>query len=176
MALEAPADFVEGSAEPWVVDVVCALLKASDQRNVLECGTFIGATTQRLVETVAQMGAGSVVGVEFDLERARTTQARLEATGLPNNWQIVQQDILGYIASQPDTSIGFVWVDDDHATDHVSKELELLIPKMVSGGIITGHDVYGSTDLQEVFAHFGGYSLDLPRLGPAGGLGILQVR
>ena len=55
------------------------------------------------------------------------------------------------------------------------EEIEALLPKMKAGGLICGHDVFGVCDLQEVFKQFGGYSLALPMLGPAGGLGLLQV-
>lgn len=176
--LAAPDDFVEGSTEPWIVDVVCALLTASDQRTVLECGAFIGATTVRLAHTLAEMGGGTIIAVELEADRANTAQAALENANLPPTvtWRVVHDDVLKYIASVPDESIGVAWVDDDHTKDHVAQELTALWPKMVTNGLILGHDVYGSTDLQEQFKQVGGYALDFPRLGPAGGLGILQVR
>lgn len=175
--LEAPDDFVQGSAEPWIVDVVCALLKASDQRSVLECGAFIGATSLRLCQTLADMGGGSFTAVEIDPERAGIAQARLEAANLPPTvkWQIVLNDVFRHIASLPDASVGYVWLDDDHEHQHVDEELRALFPKMASGGIITGHDVTGSCDLGQEFRRYGGIALDLPRIGPAGGIGIIQV-
>src|SRR5438132_14302912 len=84
--LEAPADFVEGSAEPWIVDVLCALLKASDQRSVLECGAFVGATTVRLAHTLAAMGGGRVAAIEIDPGRAAAAQARLEQAQPACDW------------------------------------------------------------------------------------------
>lgn len=176
--LEAPDDFVQGSAEPWIVDVLCALLKASDQRYVIECGAFIGATSLRLCQTLAQMGGGSFTAVEIEPERAATAQQRLEDANLPPtvNWQIVQQDIFAYLEGVPDGAFGFAWVDDTHTHEHVDAELRALFPKMVTpGGIICGHDVTGSCDLQQEFKRYGGIALDLPRLGPAGGIGILQL-
>ena len=176
--LEAPDDFVQGSTEPWIVDVVCALLKASDKRTVLECGSFIGATTERLAKTLADMGGGSITAVEIDPERAATAQARLEAAKIPPTvqWKIVQDDVFAYLNSIPNESLGFAWVDDDHGQQHVFDELSALLPKMVPTGIVTGHDVHGSCALWEVFAKFpNSISLDLPRLGPAGGLGVIQV-
>jgi len=176
--LEAPEDFVEGSTEPWIVDILCALLKASDQRTVLECGAFVGSTTARLAGALEVMGGGSLVAVELDPVRATTAQNRLDGAAFPPTvaWQIVQDDDLKYIATVPDQSIGFAFLDDDHTKAHVSEEIEALLPKMAPNGLICGHDVWGSCDLQEIFTRYGGYALDLPRLGPAGGLGILQVR
>jgi hypothetical protein len=87
----------------------------------------------------------------------------------------VESDILAYLRSIPDKSIGFAWVDDCHEHFHVAQELALLWDKMKPGGIITGHDVFGSCDLQVEFKRFGGVCLDLPRLGAAGGIGIIQI-
>ena len=176
--LDAPDDFVQGSTEPWIVDIVCALLKANDKRTVLECGSFIGATTERLARTLADMGGGTIVAVELGAERAATAQARLEAANLPPtvDWKIVQQDVIQYLKTLPDESVGFAFVDDCHEQPHVLEEISLLLPKMVPGGIVTGHDVHGSCNLKDVFEKFpNSLSLDLPRLGPAGGLGIIQV-
>lgn len=175
MALTTPADFVEGSAEPWIGEVVCALLKASDQRNVLECGSFVGATTLRLGQTLADMGGGTLVACEIDATRALETHTKLLTVPASVEWRVVQQDILVYLGTVPNESLGLVWLDDDHEKAHVAQELEALFPKMVRGGLILGHDVWGICELHEVFERYGGYALDLPRLGPAGGLGILQV-
>jgi hypothetical protein len=87
----------------------------------------------------------------------------------------IESDILAYLRTVPDKSIGFAWVDDDHSHFHVAQELALLWDKMKPGGIITGHDVYGSTNLQVEFRKFGAVCLDLPRLGAAGGVGIIQI-
>src|SRR5438132_940274 len=84
--LEAPVDFVDGSTEPWIVDILCALLKASDQRSVLECGAFVGATTVRLAHTLAAMGGGRVVALEIDPGRAAAAQARLEQAQPACDW------------------------------------------------------------------------------------------
>jgi hypothetical protein len=79
------------------------------------------------------------------------------------------------IAAAPDKYWDLCWLDDDHQEFHVRSELTALWPKMKPGGLIVGHDVWGSVNLQKVFKHFNGIALDLPRLGPAGGIGIIQV-
>lgn len=175
--LEATPDFVQGSAEPWIVDVLCALLTASDQRTVLECGAFIGQTSLRLCQTLAQMGGGNFTAVEIDPERAAIAQERLENANLPPtvHWRIVQQDVFEFLKTVPDGTFSYVWVDDDHEHMHVDAELNALFPKCAASAIIAGHDVHGSCDLQQEFKRYGGIALDLPRIGPAGGIGLLQL-
>lgn len=169
--------FTSGCAEPWIAQLVCALLAASSHRVVLETGTFTGTTAAWLCLTLARSGGGEFIGCELDPDRALAAQNRLEALGLPETvkWRILQGDVLETLKSIPDASLGFVWVDDDHTHPHVDAELQALFPKCASGALITGHDVYGSCDLQQEFRKYGGYALDLPRLGPAGGIGLLQV-
>ncbi len=174
-------EYEPGSTEPYVAELLCALLKASGRTRVVELGAFKGTTSAWICSTLAKMGGGRFTAVEFDPEapeRADWTQSRLEALQLPETvvWDVLRSDALAAIASFPDASIGFAFVDDDHTKRHVHGEIEALWPKMQTGGFIVGHDVWGSCDLQTVFAHFGGYSLDLPRLGAAGGLGLIQVR
>lgn len=174
--LAAPADFIEGSAEPWICDIVCALLVASAQTVVLETGTFMGVTAARLCQTLNAHQGGTFLGCELEADRAAASQARLEGLTLPDvRWTIFNQDVMEFIRQQPPESIGFAWVDDDHGQEHVAQETNLLLTRMKPGGLICFHDVWGSCDLQRIVKHFGGIALDLPRLGAAGGLGLLQV-
>lgn len=175
-------DHVSGSTEPWIQYLVTALLISLQRTHmtVLECGGFVGKTSARLATTLQAMGGGTLIVAEWDPEapeRADLTQAALEAVPCPSvEWRVRREDALSVIASLPDESVDFAFLDDDHSHAHVDEELRLLIGKMKVGGIICGHDVFGSCDLQQEFARYGGYSLDLPRLGAAGGLGLIQCR
>src|SRR5207248_10385712 len=112
--LEARDDFLEGSSERWIVNVLCALVRAGDYHSLLETGAFVGATTERLARTLAEMGGGRVVACELDSARAALTQGRLERAALPPTveWRVVADDVLRYLASVPDASLEIVWVDD----------------------------------------------------------------
>lgn len=175
-------EHVEGQTEAWVQQLVCSLLSAlqRDHPTVLECGGFMGHTSAKLAETLQRLGGGDLTVAEYDPdapERADAVQAALERTPCGNvTWRVRREDAISVIKSFPDESISYAFLDDDHSKEHVNEEIHNLLPKMQIGGIITGHDVFGSCDLQEVFAKYGGYSLELPRLGPAGGLGVLQIR
>ena len=170
-------NYASGSTEPWIVEVLASLMKASLARTVLECGGYLGCTSAWLATTLQQMGGGTFHIAELEADRALACDKRLSELPLPDvTWRVWHDDVFNVIAAQPDESLDFVWVDDTHSKEHVDRELAALLPKVRRGGLITGHDVFGSCDLQEVFAKHGGYSLDLPRLGLAGGIGLIQIR
>lgn len=168
-----------GDTEPWIGNLVAALLTASGARTVLETGAFQGKTSLRLMLALANLGGGALTACEIDPDRAGAVDALLRAQDTPErnvNWVVRCMDARDVIRSLAPQSLGFAFIDDDHQKAHVAEEIELLLPKMLPGGLLVFHDVYGVCDLQEVVAAYGGYSLDLPRAGPAGGLGIIQVR
>lgn len=170
-------NYLTGCTEPWLVEILASLLKASNAKTILECGGYLGTTSAWLALTLQQMGGGTFHIAELEEERAAAVDKRLSELPIDKvNWKVWHDDVFQVIAAMPDESIDFAWVDDRHEKPHVDRELEALLPKMTKKGIVTGHDVFGSTDLQEIFTKHGGYSLDFPMLGAAGGIGIIQVR
>ena len=167
-----------GATESWVTDLVAGFVTASGHRRVLETGGFQGHTSQALLQVLWMMGGGDLTVCELDPVRASQVEQRLLGLGLDQrvDWRVRNEDALSVIRSLPDAWLGVAWVDDDHGKQHVWDEIDALMPKMATNGIILLHDVYGVTDLQEIVGLFKGYSLDLPRNGPAGGLGIIQCR
>lgn len=167
----------QGATESWIAQLASSLLGASGGHSVLETGSYMGTTTAWLAKTLARMGGGTLVAAEIDPVRAASATALLEQLGLPESvaWTVDNRDVFDVIAGTPNRSLDFVWLDDDHTLPHVRSEIGALWPKMKDGGIIAGHDVFGSCDLRQVFKAFNGLSLDLPRIGPAGGVGIIQV-
>jgi len=170
-------NYLSGSTEPWNVEILAALLKASCAKTVLECGGYLGCTSAWLALTLQQMGGGTFHIAELEAERAMACDKRLSELPIKDvTWRVWQDDVFNVIAAQPDDSLDYVWVDDNHEKEHVDREITALIPKMRSKGLILGHDVFGSCDLQEIFVKHGGYALDFPKLGLAGGIGIIQIR
>lgn len=165
-----------GSAEPWVADVLAALIVANDVHTAVEIGGFQGYTSLRIARALARLPHDSSLTVcEIDSVRAADVTAKLTPVTTRVRRNVVIADSLEWIPTLRDASVDFVWLDGNHEHAHVAREIELLLPKLAPGGLLCGHDVFGVCDLQQEFRHFGGYALDLARLGPAGGIGILQL-
>ena len=171
----------EGCTEPWISQIVADFVVARDAHTVLETGCFKGATSVYLYDALCRIGGGVLHLCEIELGRRAEVDNRLihlrvtRHNGDPNVETHIWGDVRGLLTSRECPTFDLAWVDDDHTKAHVTKELKLLYPKMNPGGLILLHDVYGVCDLKTVVQQFGGYSLDLPRLGPAGGLGLIQV-
>lgn len=168
-----------GTTEPWIAEAVCGLLKAyGGAPTVLETGGFLGVTSAWLYLTLMRMGGGSLLVCDIEKARADAVAERLAPLAVkpsPVALEVHHGDVLALIANTPSASFDFVWLDDDHQKHHVEQEIVSLWPKMKPGGIICFHDVWGVCDLQSLVKKYGGVALDLPKLGPAGGLGILQI-
>lgn len=167
-----------GSSEPWIANLVAAFLVASDAKHVLETGAFHGHTSIAMAEALAELQHpdGQFLTCEIDMQRAQLVHDLLDNAAVPIDWQVRNEDALSVIRSLPDLWLHLVYLDDAHDTEHVEAEIVALGPKMAVNGIILLHDVFGSCDLQALVARYGGYSIDLPRAGPAGGLGCIQFR
>lgn len=164
-----------GSAEPWVSRLVHAFIIAIGARTVLEAGSFRGGTSAWIMDALSRLGGGVFHMVEIDPKRMEETVRRIGTeshAGVRKHFHT--GDVLDFLRLTTNT-FDLAWVDDNHEKEHVRQELTLLYPKMNPGGIILGHDVWGWCDLQEVFREHGGFSLNLPRLGAAGGIGMIQV-
>lgn len=169
----------DGCTEPWIAEIVTAILKGiGGQPAVLETGGFRGTTSAWIALAIADMGGGRLWVAEIDSSRQLGIVDRLAALPLGNvQWTVAPVDVLLLIASMKDESLDLAFVDDDHSKLHVEQEIVALWPKMKKGGIICFHDVSsdGVCQLGPLIKKYGGIALDLPRLGPDGGLGIIQI-
>ena len=173
IAVDGP--YVAGVTEPWVIELVGSLCKAVGAHTILETGSFLGHTTAHLAQCLQDRGGGRLIACEIDPDRARQVHERLIGLTIPDvAFTVYAQDVQQVVAHLKDGELDAVFVDDDHQSGHVASEIDSLLPKMRAGGLLLFHDVFGSCDLQRIVRAYGGYCLDLPRNGPAGGLGILQ--
>ncbi len=167
-------DHEPGSTEPWVSRLVASFAIGIGARSILETGCFKGATSLWLARALSSLGGGELHLCEIDRQRLETAIDRVAGISdvKVRPWP---GDVITFLRACR-MRFDLAWVDDNHEKAHVWRELQFLLPCMNPGGLVLLHDVYGSCDLQEVVQKFGGYSIDLPRMGPAGGLGVIQCR
>src|SRR3990167_8820855 len=72
-------DFHAGCAEPWIAEVLCALLLANNARVAVEVGGFEGFTSKRLACALARLPHDTTLTVcEIDSARATAVAAALQ--------------------------------------------------------------------------------------------------
>ena len=170
------ADWIAGSCEPWTVDIISAIIRATNPRYMLETGTFEAKTTMRI--HWASSENSTFVSLECDEKRwERASALCSEFKGVT----ILNVEAVSYLPNYKGPKFDFVFLDDDHDAEHVATELDLLYNFATGegltapGGIICVHDVCGPFGLGAVVVARHGFLLDLPKLHAAGGLGLIQV-
>lgn len=174
------AAYRSGSTEPTTANLIGALIAAKKPHVLIETGTFLGFTTRTMLNAMVSYGRehGSLLStIEGDEQRVREVSPILveftKTFDVPVALQIVGQDALAFLKSQPSASVDFVFLDDDHTAAHVHEELVQVSRLLRSGGICCVHDVVGPFGLDAVVRSYGGIVLELERLHVAGGLGLL---
>ncbi len=74
----------------------------------------------------------------------------IESLGVDWYIKTILSDSIKAISLFKDSSVYFLYVDDNHFYDHVKKELSLWVPKIIKGGIIFGDD-YECPDVGNAF-------------------------
>lgn len=174
------ADFRGGSSEPWTVDVLCALVRALRPAALIETGTYEGRTTVRLLDAMSSYSddhASHLMTVEFDHDRLVQAEQFIFDSPRPEgsraSFTQIEGDALAFLSTQPDESVDFIFLDDDHTTTHVGHEVRESLRCLRPNGVLAMHDVIGPFGLAPIVRSHGGVCLPLERLHIAGGLGII---
>jgi predicted O-methyltransferase YrrM len=165
-----------GTTESYVAQLAASFAVALGAQRILETGGFQGTTSAWLALTLERMGGGTLDVCEIDPVRAKAIRERLDGLEIPRVLDAVLPiDVLQHVRSTRDEFYDLVWLDDDHRDAHVAREVEAIWPKVRKGGLILFHDIDEPCNLHEVVTRYGGYAIRLPKLGPSGGVGVLQV-
>ena len=66
-----------------------------------------------------------------------------------NNFNYINMSSIEYGLSIPDNSLDIVFIDGDHSTKGVTKDLEIFYKKIRKGGFLVGHDYGGNFGIFE---------------------------
>ena len=181
--------FPQGTSEPAVGQLLYALAIARRARVIVETGLMkAGGSTPWLAWAAQEVGALHVA-VDVDKHACEDAIQMVKSRG----WLIQRGQIVGTTVLHADAivaagmfadeAIDFLFIDDNHETDHVRREIEAFLPKMHPGGAMFFHDVIGTgNDFQiwDLIQPYGGIRLanhtyNYPENQPAGGLGMISV-
>lgn len=138
--------------------------RATDGAHFVEVGTYAGKSAACMAVEILNSGkrirfdaCDTFQGVErahfhndrdyLDQEARRgedgtlADYARGNLTPVADVVNVRVGDSLALAATYADQSLDFVFLDDDHSTAHVLKELHAWWPKVKPGGILAGHDL-----------------------------------
>jgi len=104
-------------------------------RVIVELGTGGGESTIALLEAAKQIG-GRVYSL--DVSPCLEAKAKIRAYELSKYWEFIQGDDLKIEWNKP---ISHLFIDTTHTYDQTIKELKKYEPLVMSGGIITLHDI-----------------------------------
>lgn len=79
--------------------------------------------------------------------------ARKNLKDWPDRFEFVRKTSEDAASMWADGSLDFVFIDGDHSYDGARKDFELYIPKVRSGGIISGHD-FNITDVRNALQNW----------------------
>jgi predicted O-methyltransferase YrrM len=108
-------------------------LKAED---ILETGYDAAWTTMALAWT----GASNIVAIDNLSEYQKTEPKAREMLSAYPNVTLLNQDALEYLRNSEDLAWDFIFIDDNHATDHVRLECMEVDRILRPGGIVAFHD------------------------------------
>lgn len=126
--------------------------------SVLEIGTHIGASTVNIAAALKSIHKDTAVTPQFktldirdvNCDRAKpwlefgTTQSPkelLKQIDLANQVEFITHNAVDYLTQTSDT-YDFIFLDGDHSSRGVYKEIPLALSKLNKGGIILLHDFY----------------------------------
>jgi len=122
------------------LDELCKFHKMDSDHTVLELGTNDGVSTSLFAYYAKEVTA-------IDLNKSDKLQKKLE---LNENIKFHQDDIQNIVNLLPDGYFDFIYIDANHDTESVLRDIKISLPKLKSSGIISGHDYINGVNLGDV--------------------------
>jgi predicted O-methyltransferase YrrM len=142
------------STEPEQQEVLKGLLSKVDGKMFIDVGCFIGGFTSVMARVAKERG-GIVYAIDafkravppmdfWDMHRDNDVKTilkkNMESIGCGDCVEIIEGLSEEVSHSFVDDSFDLIFIDADHETESVLKDIDSWYPKLKKGGIICGHD------------------------------------
>jgi len=154
--------------------LLCSLAYSARAKRILETGYDAGITTWALALTGAQV---QTIDDLSEYPEAESVAVKLLAE-YPNV-ELLRGDAVKFLQSAEDESFDFIFVDDNHNSDHVTREAVEIKRVLTPGGYAAFHDVNLYNLWNVIKAGFEDWEcIKLPAFSPHGnldyGLGLVR--
>ena len=163
---------VHSTTELVHLDRMCSLIRERKFTKIAELGTYLGGATIKFAEALESIGGGEIHAVDFDQKLLDEVVSNFNRNHFPRVvLTLYHGDLPEKIEALPD-GLDFVFIDDRHESEHVRREIELLLPKMSPHGMIAGHDIANpqAPGIDAVFLSYGAELFD-----HGNGLGLIHL-
>lgn len=128
------ATFVEVGA--WIGHSVShfasEVKKLGKKVRIVAIDTFKGSATEDLQKNIAEQAGGSFRNL-FD--------ATLAQAGVLRMVDVIEGDSVSAAKQFEDASVWGVFIDADHTTEGILRDVAAWKPKVIKGGVLAGHDI-----------------------------------
>jgi len=115
-------------------------------KRILELGVWRGTSTQPLLYA-AKLTNGLLESVDISRKRGRKAFDPEKNQELREHWKFYKKDAIQFLQDLPDDLIyDLIFIDDDHAYQHVKEELLLIANHVNKRSIILLHDLMNNSD------------------------------
>jgi hypothetical protein len=112
-----------------------------DGARVVECGVNVGGSIHYLyLEMLVRRKLFDFHVVDIWEGNTVKEQFIADSAAIGFQYKMFQEDAIKCADRFPDEFFDLVFLDDDHNFEHVKKEIDAWLPKVVPGGILGGHD------------------------------------
>ena len=144
--------------EGWCEDEITtlydrAISEARDGSVFVELGCYKGKSTCYMIDAIKRSGKR----ISFYVIDNFSTLGDVEKEFLENLGEerlskitFIRKDSISASINFNDNRVDFIFIDTDHSAKQLTNELLRWIPKMKSGGLISGHDFH-HLDLKDAF-------------------------
>ena len=150
--------------EPAKAEFCYLTARALGARRIVEVGTSHGVSTLYLAAAVRDNGGGSVVGTEYEPEKAKIARGNFDAAGLTGFIDLREGDLRGTLKDLTGP-IDFVLMDI--WTEMARPAIELIAPHLRPGAVICADNTGG---FREPYRHYFAFVND-----PAHGLRTMTL-